>query len=276
MRVTLHGTRGSVGRAGPATVRYGGDTSSVEVTADDGSAIVLDAGSGIVHSRSAAQATGRVDVLLTHLHMDHIQGLGFFAPLFESEVEAHLWGPISTTRSLARRLARYLSPPLFPVRLRELPSLVVHDLAPGTFDIGTFRITADFVIHPGQTYGYRIGADDRTLTYLPDHEPALGVGRIPWDPAWTSGFDLAHGADLLLHDAQYSDDQYPERIGWGHSTLSQALDFAEMAEVGRLVTFHHEPNHTDEMIDQLHVQARAGRSPAVRFDAGLTGTTFEV
>lgn len=257
-------------------MRYGGDTSSVEVTAADGTSLVLDAGSGVVHCRCASQTTGRVDVLLTHLHMDHIQGLGFFAPLFESGVEAHLWGPISDTRSLARRLARYLSPPLFPVRLRELPSLVIHDASPGTFDIGTFTVTADFVIHPGQTYGYRIAADGRALTYLPDHEPALGVGRIPKDPAWTSGYDLAKGTDLLLHDAQYSDVQYPQRIGWGHSTLSQALDFAEMAKVDRLVTFHHEPNHTDEMIDRLHAEARASRRAGVRFDAGLTGTTFEV
>jgi ribonuclease BN (tRNA processing enzyme) len=245
----------------------------VEVTADDGATIVLDAGSGIVHV--GPLGTGPVHVLLTHLHMDHIQGLGFFRPLFDPTVEVHLWGPVSV-RSLADRLSRYLSPPLFPVRLRDLPEVVVHDFAPGSVDIGPFRIDADFVIHPGQTYGYRITADGRTLTYLPDHEPALGRGSVPEDPRWTSGFDLARGADLLLHDAQYAGDEYAYRAGWGHSTIDQAVDFAELAEVGRLVTFHHEPDHSDEQIDRLHDEIRERRALAVSLDPGLVGVAFDV
>lgn len=275
MNVTLNGTRGSVGRASPTTVRYGGDTSSVEVRTGDG-ALILDAGSGIVHSRGAALTSGRIDVLLTHLHMDHIQGLGFFASLFDPEVEVHLWGPVSETSSLTARLARYLSPPLFPVRLRDLPSVVIHDLAAGTREIGPFTVTSDFVIHPGQTFGYRIEAGGRSLTYLPDHEPALGTGLVPRDPRWTSGFDLAAGVDLLVHDAQYTDDEYPARVGWGHSTLSQALDFAESAGVGRMITFHHEPNHTDAEIDRHHAEIRARRPGSVRFDAGFAGAEIDL
>ncbi len=275
MKVTLNGTRGSVGRAGLATVRYGGDTSSVEVTAENGSTLVLDAGSGIVHSTCSTQTTGRLDILLTHLHMDHIQGLGFFAPLFEPDVDVHIWGPVSTT-TLTARLGRYLSPPLFPVRLRELPSVTVHDLSPGIVDLGPFEIEADFVIHPGQTYGYRITSGGRTITYLPDHEPALGPGRILDDPRWVSGFALVEAADLLIHDAQYTDREYPDRVGWGHSTLSQALDLAEMAEVGRLITFHHEPGHSDAEIDRHHADVRASRSSPVRYGPGLAGMTVSV
>ncbi len=276
MRVKLNGTRGSVGRAGPETVRYGGDTSSVEVTSDTGATLILDAGSGVVHAETATKKTGRIDILLTHLHMDHIQGLGFFRPLFEPDVEVHMWGPISTTKSLTARLGRYLSPPLFPVRLRDLPSLTVHDLAPGTFEIGPFTVNAEFVVHPGQTFGYRIRADGRTLTYLPDHEPALGTGQIPDEPTWTSGYALADHADVLIHDAQYTDAEYPDRIGWGHSTLTQAVDFAELAEVGRLVTFHHEPNHSDAEIDRHHAEVAERRAPSIRFEAGLAGATFQV
>ena len=276
MRVRLNGTRGSVGRAGPATVRYGGDTSSVEVTAGDGSTLVLDAGSGVVHADCADRAGGRVDILLTHLHMDHIQGLGFFRPLFEPDVEVHLWGPVSATKSLTARLARYLSPPLFPVRLRDLPSVAVHELSPGTEKIGPFSVNSEFVVHPGQTYGYRIEAGGRSITYLPDHEPALGPGRIPDDPRWTSGFVLADRSDLLIHDAQYTDDEYAQRVGWGHSTLTHALDFAELAAVRRLVTFHHEPNHSDEEIDRYHSEVGARREPSFQFEAGLAGATFEV
>lgn len=276
MKVKLNGTRGSVGRAGPTTLRYGGDTSSVEVTRDDGSVLILDAGSGVVHADSANATSGRIDILLTHLHMDHIQGLGFFQPLFEPDVEVHMWGPVSTTKPLNARLARYLSPPLFPVRLRDLPSVTVHDLAPGVVEIGSFTVAADFVVHPGQTYGFRIETGGKTLAYLPDHEPALGLGRLPSDPRWTSGYDLAADADVLIHDAQYTDTEYPDRVGWGHSTLEQAVDFAEMANVGRLVTFHHEPAHSDEQIDAHHAEVRRRRASALRFDAGLAGQTIQV
>lgn len=276
MRVKLNGTRGSVGRAGARTVRYGGDTSSVEVTAPDGSTLVLDAGSGVVHSDCSAQEGGRIDVLLTHLHMDHIQGLGFFRPLFEPDVEVHLWGPVSTTGSLTARLSRYLSPPLFPVRLRELPSVTVHDLEPGTVEIGPFTVSADFVIHPGPTYGYRVESEGRALTYIPDHEPALGPGRVPSDPRWTSGHDLAAGADVLIHDAQYTDDEYLRKVGWGHSTLLHALGFAAQAGVGRLVTFHHEPDHSDEEIDRQYDEVRERLPSTVPFLPGLAEATFEV
>jgi phosphoribosyl 1,2-cyclic phosphodiesterase len=275
VRVALWGTRGSVGRAGPGTVRYGGDTSSVEVIGAGDSSLVLDAGSGIVHA-GATRSPGPTHILLSHLHMDHIQGLGFFRPLFDPHVEVHIWGPVSSVRSLTDRLARYLSPPLFPVRLRDLPSVVVHDLEPGTTGIGGFTVTADFIIHPGQTYGYRIEQDGRILTYMPDHEPALGTGRIPSDPAWCSGYDLAHGANLLIHDAQYTDDEYPARVGWGHSTLNQVVAFAELTQVERLVTFHHEPDHPDEVIDSIHDEIRSRRTLPFAFDAGLTGSTFEV
>lgn len=275
MKVKLHGTRGSVGRAGPATVRYGGDTSSVEVSGPGGSVLVLDAGSGIVHAACAGWAAGRIDILLTHLHMDHIQGLGFFRPLFEPGIAVHVWGPISTT-SLTERLSRYLSPPLFPVRLRDLPSVTVHDLAPGAVEIGPFSVTAEFIIHPGQTFGYRIESGGRTLAYLPDHEPALGLGSVPSDPRWTSGHALASDADVLIHDAQFTDDEYPERVGWGHSSLTQALEFAEAANVRRLVTFHHEPNHSDQQIDAHHAEVLSRRSFSVPCEPGLAGAVFEV
>src|SRR6476660_2971635 len=118
MKVTLRGTRGSMANAGPDTVRYGGNTSCVEVRGDEGTVLVLDAGTGILGLGDALPYAPRIDILLTHLHMDHIQGLGFFKPLFRPDVEVHIWGPPSVTLSMRERLARYLSPPLFPVRIR--------------------------------------------------------------------------------------------------------------------------------------------------------------
>jgi len=277
VRVKLWGTRGSVSRAGAGTVTYGGDTSAVEVTTDQ-AVIVLDAGSGIVpYGDTLLGEVDRIDILLTHLHMDHIQGLGFFRPLFDPSTEVHIWGPISTTMDLATRLRRYLSPPLFPVRLRDL-DVTLHDVIPGTVEIGGLRVTADLVIHPGATVGYRVEAPGgQSLCYLPDHEPALGVRSFPESPEWTSGYALAEGVDLLLHDTQYTAEEYATRSGWGHSTLEHAMAFAGLTGVRRLVTFHHDPEHTDAFLDARLAAARSTAGPGRLFEltAGRPGATFD-
>lgn len=277
MRAILWGTRGSVARAGPDTVRYGGDTASVELRADDGSLVILDAGSGLPRlARSLEPDLDRIDIFLTHLHMDHIQGLGFFSALRVPEVETHIWGPISTTRGLAERLARYLSPPLFPVRLRDLANNHIHDVGPGTFELGPLLVTTDLISHPGSTLGYRIEEDGKSLVYMPDHEVALGHETFPGDPRWTSGFDLADGADVLIHDAQYTAESYAERVGWGHSTLQQLLLFAAQAGVRHVVTFHHDPEHPDDMLDRHHAEVVAQLDPEFEVTPGKVDTVVVV
>ena len=252
MKVTLWGTRGSLATPDRQTVRYGGNTSCVEVRGDDGTVLVLDAGTGILAVGKELVDASRIDLLLTHLHMDHIVGLGFFKPLFREEVDVHIWGPPSVTLSMRERLTRYLSPPLFPVRIRDLPCrLTLHDVARERFGIGPFEIMADLVCHPGPTVGYRISEGGASLAYMPDHEPALATGRVPDDGEWTSGFALAEGADVLIHDTQYDDGEYGEHAGWGHSSLCHALDFARMTGVRQLVTFHHDPSHDDAALDRM-------------------------
>jgi ribonuclease BN (tRNA processing enzyme) len=227
----------------------------VEVRAEDPrSLVVLDAGTGIRGLGAALPPdTRRVDILLSHLHMDHIIGLGFFAGLFRPGLEVHIWGPSSTVSRLRARLTRYLSPPLFPVRLRDLPCrLTLHDVPFGTFEVPGMTVTASLVCHPGPTVGYRLDDETSTVVYLSDHEPALGVRRFPDLPRWTSGYDLAYGADVLIHDAQYTDDEYAHHLGWGHSSISQAVAFALLAGVRQLVGFHHDPWHDDDTLDALY------------------------
>jgi phosphoribosyl 1,2-cyclic phosphodiesterase len=277
VRVRLWGTRGSVATPGAETARYGGNTSCVEVRSDGDALLVLDAGTGIRRlGKALAGTVRRVDLLLSHLHMDHIQGLGFFAPLFDPDVETHLWGPSTPAHGLRARLMRYLSPPLFPVHLRDLPRLVVHDVAAGEFQVGAFRVSADRVCHPGLTFGYRIDHGGSALAYLSDHEPALGVPHFPLAAEWTSGWALARDADLLIHDAQYALDEYADHVGWGHSALEHALALGRLGGVRHLVTFHHDPGHADDDIDRLTAEATATARVPFPVTAGAEGALFEV
>jgi len=260
VRVTFWGTRGSIATPGEETNRYGGDTSCVSVEGNDpGHLLVLDAGSGIRRlGLEVDPAVTRIDLLLTHLHLDHIVGLGFFAPLFRSDLTITIWGPPAAT-PLVDRLGRYLSPPLFPVRLRDLPSSYeLREVPAGPFAVGPFTITAEAVIHPDPAVGYRVTEHGQSIAYLPDHEPALGPD-FPSDPAWTSGAGVAEGADLLIHDAQYTADEYVERVGWGHSSVDDAVAFADLVGARRLALFHHDPSRSDEAVDALLDHARVAR-----------------
>jgi phosphoribosyl 1,2-cyclic phosphodiesterase len=259
VRATIWGCRGSLASPGPETVRYGGNTSCVEVRLDDDTLIILDAGTGIrplgLTLRDELPRT--IHVFLTHLHLDHLEGLGFFGPLWSPDVDLHIWGPPSPLRSLERRIARYLSPPLFPIHLQDIPSgPTFHDVPDEDWKIGAALVRARPVSHRGPTVGYRISENGNTLSYIPDHEPALGVDLRSVEPEWVSGHAVASQADILLHDSQYTEDEYLQRVGWGHSSVSHVVTFAEICQVRRLVMFHHDPLHTDADLEALLDQAR--------------------
>jgi phosphoribosyl 1,2-cyclic phosphodiesterase len=259
MQARVWGCRGSVAAPGAETLRYGGNTSCVEVQLDSGHALILDAGTGMRALGVAIDRdpVGELHILLTHLHLDHLQGLGFFRPLFRAGVDVHLWGPASPVQSLADRIATYLSPPLFPVRLADIPAhLTFHDAPEQRVTIGSATVRAAKVTHQGPTVGYRIEEHGKALVYLPDHEPSLGVQLSDEPSAWISGHDVAHDADVLLHDAQYRDHEYPRHVGWGHSCIEHAIAFARKAKVGTVVLFHHDPYHTDDDLEALLGEAR--------------------
>jgi phosphoribosyl 1,2-cyclic phosphodiesterase len=257
MKVTVWGARGSVPSPGPETSRYGGNTSCVEVTLSDGTIVVLDAGTGIRNlGLTLASAPQRFNILLTHLHLDHIQGLMFFAPAFRPQSELVIWGPRSTDASLESRIARYISAPLAPVEVRELPCELSFREAPASeWEIGPAHLRAASVTHRGPTLGYRITEGDTSLCYIPDHEPGLGARIDDLSEEWISGYDLACRSSLLIHDCQYTDDEYPDHIGWGHSPVRDALSFAHRVEADRVLLFHHDPLHTDDFLDDLRDDA---------------------
>jgi phosphoribosyl 1,2-cyclic phosphodiesterase len=259
MQTRVWGCRGSVAAPGEDTVRYGGNTSCLEARLSSGDVLVFDAGTGMRPLGAALDLSDvtELHILLTHLHLDHLQGLGFFKPLFQPGLDVHIWGPSSPVQPLAERIAIYLSPPLFPVRLADLPARVTFHDAPGEpIVIGSAVVRAAKVTHQGPTVGYRVEEAGRGFAYVPDHEPAIGGRLVDQPDDWISGYDLVRDVEVLFHDAQYLDTEYPNHIGWGHSAIGDALELARRARVGRLVLFHHDPYHTDDDLEAMLADAQ--------------------
>jgi phosphoribosyl 1,2-cyclic phosphodiesterase len=272
VKIRIWGCRGSLAAPGPETVRYGGNTSSVEVRLDDGTLLVMDAGTGIRElgrSLVGQEPLKVVHLFLTHLHLDHVEGLGFFSAIWDPDVELHIWGPPSSLRSLEDRIGKLMSPPLFPVHLGDVPCRpIFHDVpqvvgagrgaaASGEeLLIGSARVYVQPVTHRGSTVGYRIEENGRSFAYIPDHEPALGDDLEKIEPEWVSGFSVAHGADVLFHDAQYTEEEYPSHRTWGHSAIDHTVTFGLITKVRNLVLFHHDPNHTDGELEAHHLRAK--------------------
>ena len=214
-QVKIWGCRGSVATPGPETVGHGGNTSCVEIALGDDAALVMDAGTGIrgLGFDLARRGTRRIDLFLTHLHLDHLEGLRFFAPLWNPEVTVDVWGPCSPVVSLRERILRAFSPPLFPLDFRDVPAEVrFHDLPGERWESHGISLTAELVLHPGPTLGYRVETGTSSLAYLPDHEPVL-AGITDRSPDWISGGALAAGADVVLHAVPRRGVRGEDRMG---------------------------------------------------------------
>ncbi len=277
MKISIKGVRGSIPTTGADTAFYGGNTSCTVVTENDWM-LVLDAGSGLQKlNLNKAAVNKRIDILLTHLHFDHIQGLGFFGALFDPSMEVHIWGPASSTQSLHSRLSRYLSPPLFPVLIRDLPcKLTLHDIENSSFDIGPFNIQSRYVIHPGPTVGFRISGQNSVFAYIPDHEPALGIHGLLSNKKWLSGFDIISKADLLLHDAQYTSLEYKIKIGWGHSSMEDTIKLAMLAEVKHLLLMHHDPFRSDTQLNEIFADLQTRINEPYKYELAVEGMEIEI
>jgi phosphoribosyl 1,2-cyclic phosphodiesterase len=198
-------------------------------------------------------------------------------PLWDPQVTLEVWGPRSPVLSLRDRIHRSFSPPLFPLDFRDIPARVsFHDLPGEPCEIAGVTVASDRVLHPGPTLGFRLEHGGSTAAYLPDHEPVLpGIEGVPLD--WLSAGALARDADVLLHDAQYGDGEYSARMGWGHSSVADAVAYCDAVGADRLVLFHHEPDHSDEDLEELEERARAftstNRPPPL---LAREGTTIDV
>ena len=277
MRVKVWGCRGSLPAPGPENATYGGNTSCIQVTHGD-TCIILDGGSGILRlGKYLGPNIKEIHVLLSHLHMDHTMGLGFFTPLYNPAIKVHLYGPSTSNEPLVNRLRRYFSPPLFPVRLSELPSNpIIHELTNSQFTIGDVEITAEYVCHPGATMGFRLMAGKKVFAYMPDHELQMGSANFPNDPEWTSGYEIAKSADLLFHDASYTAKEYVTKIGWGHSSIRDAIAFGKMCKVKKLALFHHEPVRSDEQLEQMLKESTQNLNLNFEVELCAEGNTYNL
>lgn len=254
MKAAIWGCRGTLPAPGPATVRYGGNTTCVAIETADGRLVILDCGSGLRPLGAALlpDPPAELDIILTHMHLDHVTGLGFFAPLFMNTI-IRFWGPRLEGVPLEENLARYLAPPLFPLRFEDSPAKKqVTEIGEGSWEIGGLSVTAAPVQHPGGALGYRFEEAGRAFAFIPDNE--LGL-----DP--DSGVELAAGADILMHDAQYTGAEYPGKVGWGHSSVPDLVAFVRRTEPGRVFMFHHDPARDDDALEAMRDDASelAGR-----------------
>lgn len=274
LTATCWGTRGSIPAPGPSTVRYGGNTSCLEVRAG-GRRYVFDAGTGIrALSRGlAADEPMEAELFLTHFHWDHVQGFPFCGQLYHPDTAVRVHGPPQDGAGVAGVLAGIMAPAYFPVPLDALsPGVAFEDVDTRPWTDGTAQVTALRVTHPGFTCGYRLDAGGASLAYVPDNE----LGGMD-DAQYRRMADWAAGVDLLIHDAMYLDDEYARVRGWGHGRVSDAVRLAQDAGARRLLLFHHAPERSDDELDTMMEDVRRGlaeRGPALRVDAAAEGVSI--
>ena len=271
MRVRFWGTRGSIATPGPGTNHFGGNTSCVELLTANGSLLIFDCGTGAHRLASALMSQGRdtidANILLGHTHWDHIQGFPFFSPAFVKGNSAAIYGPEGSRGSLHDVLAGQMEFTYFPVELNQLPATITyHELTEGIHTIGGARVATQFLNHPAMTIGYRVEADGVAVVYLVDHEPfSEELWRAGAEPGHIESIlhegDRRHAkfmadADFVIHDAQYTPEEYASKKAWGHSPYDYVVQVAAAAGVRRIALTHHDPTHDDEFVAAIEQKAR--------------------
>lgn len=280
MRITYFGVRGSCPCSSNEQHRYGGNTSCVLVEVDGEPPLILDMGTGLRalgHHLATSEGQGgkplQATALLTHLHYDHVMGTPFFPLLRVPGARLDVFGPSQPASTLHETMAGMVQPPFFPVHLADLQGdLCYRDLPDeGQISVGRISVHHRLVSHVGRTAGFRIEADGAVLAYLPDHQAPLDGVSIE-----AAVLELCHDADLLIHDAQYTDPEFAELADWGHSTPAYAVHLATMANVAHLDLFHHDPGHSDLHLDEMLAEARRAAPDTLIVGSAQEGTVVEI
>ena len=287
MQVRFWGTRGSIPKPGPTTIRHGGNTLCHEIRTTRGTLVIIDGGTGLhglglnLMAGGARGLTGHI--LISHTHWDHIQGVPFFAPFFVPGNHWEIYGPKGLNQSLRATLAGQMQHTYFPITPDEFgASIHYHDLLEGTFEIDDIKVTTQYLNHPALTLGYKLEADGATLVYCCDHEPFsrdVAEGHREFFGPDQQHADFIEGADLLIHDAQYTAAEYPSKVGWGHSSTEFVVRLAQHAKVKHVVLTHHDPLRSDDALDAILEKARDGlkaNRSTVLLSAATEGETIDV
>jgi len=267
MIITFYGVRGSTAAPGPKTAKYGGNTSCVHIELESGHDLILDAGTGIRQlGNKLIRKTTPAQILLSHGHWDHIQGYPFFAPIYQPDREIHVYISVEKGRKLLSTLFQQMDGTHFPVHVEDLPSNnfpKFKGIESELYEREGIKVVKQALNHPGGGSAYKIDENGASLAYVTDNE---------LDPPYTAStnydqwVNYLHGVDVLIHDAQYTEDDMPHKHGWGHSLLSQVRQLATDAEVGTLVMFHHDPDRSDSQLDEIQIEnqiyLKSHRAPA--------------
>lgn len=282
MKVRFWGVRGSVPTPGPKTVKYGGNTSCIEIRGDENELLVIDAGTGLrelgnyLISNDLPNGPLDITIMLTHTHWDHIQGFPFFGPAFIPSSTITFMGPVNAIgKGLEEIVAGQMSYSYFPIKLNELRANIdFREIKEEEFRVGPFQVSTCYLNHPILCLGYRVTYKNKTVVTVYDNEPYRNIFAQKKDEGFLDDFDedaireaeeyvkaqnqkiydFANGADLLIYDAQYTTEEYKTKAGWGHSTIDHALEAAMDTKTNKLALFHHDPVRSDRELDALQVQ----------------------
>lgn len=272
MLLTLYGTRGSVPVSNKDTKKHGGNTTCICVESSSGDVIIVDAGTGIrVLGRSLiTRGKHEINLLFSHYHWDHIQGFPFFGPIFMKDTDLRIFGPADEVGA-EKALSYQMTMPYFPTGLSTLPAKMTFNKMKKTFTLGDVKIETIVNNHPNHTRGFKFTENNKSFAFLTDNEVHAQNGKT----SYKEFADFIKGADLLIHDAQYTEDEYKTKIGWGHSTYHQVAKLAQDAGVKELMVTHHDHFSSDKFIDRNIKDVRK-KYPKYKIEAAADGKTRRV